>query len=121
MNKTLFLNQLVVLIFITSFASFALGLEVQEKPIEKDKPDFGEVIKESTKEVKAAESNYSKTVKTKKYVPRRTKGKHKVKVNIPKETVEAQDNMQWDYNRKEALKQKKKLDGIEVIEPPPRK
>jgi hypothetical protein len=111
---------LIFILIFSSLLSFAQK-EEKEKPLEKEKLDFGDAIKESTKEVKDAATDFNKTVKLKKYVPRKSKGKKNVKLNIPKETVEAEDNIQWDHNRKEALKEKKKLDEVNTLEDVPKK
>jgi hypothetical protein len=112
---------LKILLMTMAMNCFAQTHDPVEKPIEKEKLDFGEAIKESTKEVKDAASDFNKTVKSKKYAPRKSKGKKNVKLNIPKETVLAEDNIQWDHNRKEALKQKKKLDDLTNVEADPGK
>jgi hypothetical protein len=121
MTNNIFLKIILAIAFVVPINLYAGQSGAKEKPLEKERLDFGDVIKESTKEVKAAETNYTKTVKTKKYAPRKSKGKQKVKLNIPQETVEAKDNVQWDYNQKDALKKKKKLDTINTLEVTPKK
>lgn len=121
MNNVTFCKIILVWFIVVSVIFIPDKSYAKEKEFEKEKIEFGGIINESTKEVKAAESNYTKTVKTKKYKPRKSKGKKNVKLNIPKETVEAQDSMQWDYNKKEAMKQKIKLDKINTLENIPKK
>lgn len=114
MIKMRILTSILILIFFNSMTAFS-GAPA-DSGLEKEKLDFGDVIKESTKEVKEAETSYKKVVKTKKYVPRKAKGKTNVKLDIPKETVQVEDNIEWDHNQKEAIKQKKQLDNLNTLE-----
>lgn len=113
---------IIGLLFVFPTASIvAKEKDDLEKSLTKEKMDFGDAIKESASEAKTAESNYKKIVKTKKYTARKTKGKQKVRLEIPKETVEVQDNIQWDHNKKDAMKQKNKLDHVDTLESVPKK
>lgn len=100
-----------------SLNGWATDIKIEaDPPMEKEKIDFGTEIKESTKEVKAAAKDFSKTVEPSKYKPRKTKGKKPRKLKLPREVVNAEDNVQWEHNKKEALKNKEKLDAIENVE-----
>jgi hypothetical protein len=105
-----------LLFFVLFNLKAGLAADATDGGLEKDKLDFGDVIKESTKEVREAETTYKKVVKTKKYVPRKSKGKTNVKLDVPKETVQVEDHIEWDHNRKEAVLQKKKLDNMNTLD-----
>jgi hypothetical protein len=122
MFRQVLIKFIIALLSLFPTASlFAKDKEDIEKSLTKEKMDFGDAIKESANEAKTAETNYKKIVKTKKYTARKTKGKQKVRLDIPNETIEVQDNIQWDHNKKDVMKQKNKLDHLETLEAAPKK